>query len=160
MTKENETPDAVAEVDLQAAAALIALVKSAAGSSGDQAGANMFGTSGERFNQDIGLDEMYKYGNGIMAVSAATVKVATDAAQTLQTLGNAFLTNLNNADNNFVSFLAKCNAKDQQSLAEAIKWESDNEIMSTAVLANMVNNLVDKRLAALVAAGDVDKKGG
>jgi hypothetical protein len=151
MTKENETPDAVAEVDLQAAAALIALVKSAAGSSTDQAGANTFGTSGERFNVDIGLDEMIKYNEALLATSAATVKIGSDAAQTLQTLGNAFLTNLNNADNNFVSFLAKCNAKDQQSLAEAIKWESDNEIMSTAVLANMVNNLVDKRLADLVA---------
>jgi hypothetical protein len=150
MTKENETPDAVAEVDLQGAAALIALLKGAAGSLAEQANANTFGTSGERFNVDIGLDEIIKANLAAMDTSKATLKIASDHATASQELANSFLINIAGYDNNYAKFLAKLSAKDQNQLAEAFKWETDNEVLSTLALAKVVDNL-GQRVDSMVA---------
>lgn len=147
--REQLTPDADSLTEAQVTAAVAAGL----------AQAGIFTTSGtinrDSFDVDIGMHEFVKFCHSMRAGSIsfagsmldfvqATKAVNAELVENTRAVNAALVDHLTSDSSAFYGALRKSTANDQATLSEAIKWESDNEVLSTATLTAMVRDLNSK----------------
>jgi hypothetical protein len=74
----------------------------------------------------------------------ASKAVNAELVENTRAVNAALVDHLTSDSSAYYGALRKSTANDQATLSEAIKWESDNEVLSTATLTAMVRDLNSK----------------
>ena len=169
--RDEVDPDADSLTEAQVSAAVAAGLSKA----------GIFASSGtlnrDNFDVDVGMHEFFKVCLAMRAGSVAFSESVIDHVGAAKTVNAELLTNtkavnaelvsnarainsalvdhLTSDASAFYGAMRKSTANDQAALAEQIKWESDNEVLSTATLTAMVRDLNSKFNTVLEAIGAI-----